>query len=69
MEARLSGRIDDVESRLSGRIDSVKSRIDEVRGQITDRFEARIAKLERRIFVAGIPAVAAIVAILNYLMG
>jgi uncharacterized protein YicC (UPF0701 family) len=55
--------------RLSERIDDVESRVEEVRSQLTDRFEARIAKLKRRLFVAGIPAVAAIVAILNYLMG
>lgn len=57
------------DDRLSDRIDSVDSRVDEVRDQLTDRSEARIAKLERRLFVAGIPAVAAIVAILDYLMG
>jgi len=69
---RLSDRIDSVGSRIDeveSRIDGVESRIDEVRGQLTDRFEARIAKLERRLLVAGVPAVAAIVAILNYLMG
>jgi hypothetical protein len=45
--------------RLSDRIDGVDSRVDEVRDQLTDRFDARIAKLERRLLVAGIPTVAA----------
>lgn len=65
LEERFTARMD----RLSDRIAGVGSRVEEVGGQLTDRFEARIAKLERRLLVAGVPALVAIVAILNYLMG
>jgi hypothetical protein len=58
-----------METRLSQRLDRAADERSSLKEQLTDRFEARIAQLERRLLVAGVPTIAAIVAILNYLMG
>ncbi|WP_118827696.1 hypothetical protein [Salinibacter ruber] len=61
--------LQEMETRLSQRLDRAADERSSLKEQLTDRFEARIAQLERRLLVAGVPTIAAIVAILNYLMG
>jgi biopolymer transport protein ExbB/TolQ len=61
--------LQEMETRLSQRLDRAGDERSTLKEQLTDRFEARIAQLERRLLVAGVPTIAAIVAILNYLMG
>ena len=61
--------LQEMETRLSQRLDRAADERSSLKEQLTDRFEARVAQLERRLLVAGVPTIAAIVAILNYLMG
>jgi len=76
LEDRLTERIDQAETRLGERIDRFDEHIDRaadecqsIKERLTDRFEVRIAKLERRLPVGHAPAVAAIAALLNDLIG
>lgn len=78
---RLGDRIDDVEASLGGRIDDVETRIGNVETHLNEKFatkteltavksdlEKRIEQMEKRLLVVGIPVVAALMALLNYLM-
>ena len=80
VEERLAGRIDEVEERFTEAEERLTGRIDEFEDLITRRIDrgiqkiqsnvgAAIARIERRLLLGGIPTIAAIVAILNYLMG
>jgi len=51
------------------RVDRAEDERQSIKEQLTNRFEVRIAKLERRLPVGNVPAVAAVAALLNDLMG
>ena len=82
-EKRLTDRIDEVENRLDGRIDEVENRpdgrIDEVENRLTQQIELSEERLGQRIselrsdlyraLLIGFGAVAALVTVLNYVIG
>lgn len=66
LEERLTGRIDDLESRLEKLDEKVATQSDLEATE--SRIGERIERMEKRLLVVGIPAVAALMALLNYLM-